>query len=103
MNKEIDNLVKLVSCLPGLGPKSARRIVLYLIKHQEGQMLSLIDNMQKVYTKITKCWIEAFTSSVGLQWWIKIPSGVFADIPSSSGVMATKKYLTLKKQQTFLT
>ena len=30
--KEIEDLVKIVSKLPGLGPKSAKRIVLKLVK-----------------------------------------------------------------------
>ena len=32
---EIEELVRLISKLPGLGPKSAKRIVLKLIKHRE--------------------------------------------------------------------
>ena len=35
---EIDELVKLISKLPGLGPKSAKRIVLKLIKNREELM-----------------------------------------------------------------
>ena len=33
--KEIEDLVKIVSKLPGLGPKSAKRIVLKLINNRE--------------------------------------------------------------------
>ena len=33
--KEIEDLIKIVSKLPGLGPKSARRIVLKLINNRE--------------------------------------------------------------------
>ncbi len=32
---EIDELIKLISRLPGLGPKSAKRIVLKLINNRE--------------------------------------------------------------------
>ena len=32
---EIDNLIKLISKLPGLGPKSAKRIVLKLINNKD--------------------------------------------------------------------
>ena len=32
---EIENLVKLISKLPGLGPKSAKRIVLKLINNRD--------------------------------------------------------------------
>ena len=33
--KEIEDLIKLISRLPGLGPKSAKRIVLKLINNRE--------------------------------------------------------------------
>ena len=33
--KEIEDLIKIISKLPGLGPKSARRIVLKLINNRE--------------------------------------------------------------------
>ena len=33
--KEIEDLIKIISRLPGLGPKSAKRIVLKLIKNRE--------------------------------------------------------------------
>ena len=36
--KEIDDLIKIISKLPGLGPKSAKRIVLKLIKNREELM-----------------------------------------------------------------
>ena len=33
--KEIEDLIKIISKLPGLGPKSAKRIVLKLINNKE--------------------------------------------------------------------
>ena len=35
-NQEIDELIKQFSKLPGLGPKSAKRIILKLITNKEG-------------------------------------------------------------------
>ena len=35
---ELDNLIKLISKLPGLGPKSAKRIILRLINNREELM-----------------------------------------------------------------
>ena len=32
---EIDNLIKLISKLPGLGPKSAKRIILKMINNRK--------------------------------------------------------------------
>ena len=33
----LENLINLISRLPGLGPKSARRIALYLLKNKDQQ------------------------------------------------------------------
>ena len=41
---EIDDLIKLISKLPGLGPKSAKRIVLKLINNR--------DELSKTFSKI---------------------------------------------------
>ena len=38
-SEEIKNLIKLMSKIPGLGPRSARRSVLSLIKNPEKLML----------------------------------------------------------------
>ena len=45
---EIEKLVKLVSKLPSLGTRSARRIVLQLIKKKEALFLPLIEAMTEV-------------------------------------------------------
>jgi recombination protein RecR len=37
---EIDRLIELLARLPGLGPRSARRAVLHLIKKREALLLS---------------------------------------------------------------
>ena len=41
--KEIDDLIKLVSKLPGLGPKSAKRVVLKLINNREELIKPLVN------------------------------------------------------------
>ena len=46
--KEIENLIKLISKLPGLGPKSAKRIVLKLINNRE-ELIKPLANTQKAY------------------------------------------------------
>ena len=40
-SQEIKNLIKLMAKIPGLGPRSARRSVLNLIKNPEKLMLPL--------------------------------------------------------------
>ena len=53
--KEIDDLIKIVSKLPGLGPKSAKRIVLKLINNREELIKPLTNTLAKVYKNIVRC------------------------------------------------
>ena len=48
---EIENLIKLISKLPGLGPKSAKRIVLKLINNKDELVKPMAKHLQK-FTKI---------------------------------------------------
>lgn len=51
----IENLIKAVAKLPALGTRSARRIVLQLIKKKDSQMLPLIQALQNVADNIRVC------------------------------------------------
>ena len=53
--QDIETLIKLISKLPSLGTRSARRIVLQLIKKKETIMLPLIDAMHNVSENIKTC------------------------------------------------
>jgi len=53
--KEIDDLIKIISKLPGLGPKSAKRIVLRLIKNREELIKPLAKTLAQVYKNIVRC------------------------------------------------
>ena len=53
--KEIDDLVKLIGKLPGLGPKSAKRIVLRLINNREELIKPLAKTLAQVYKNVTRC------------------------------------------------
>ena len=53
--KEIEDLVKIISKLPGLGPKSARRIVLKLIKNREELIRPLATTLALVYKNVVRC------------------------------------------------
>ncbi len=53
--KEIEDLIKIVSKLPGLGPKSAKRIVLKLINNREELIKPLTNTLAKVYKNIVRC------------------------------------------------
>ena len=52
---EIENLIKLVSKLPGLGPKSAKRIVLKLINNNEKLAKPMAKALSEVRKNITRC------------------------------------------------
>ncbi|MCZ4281586.1 recombination mediator RecR [Kiloniella laminariae] len=54
---EIDRLAQLLSRLPGLGPRSARRVVLHLMKKRESLMLPLAKAMMEAASSITNCTI----------------------------------------------
>ena len=52
---EIEELVKIISKLPGLGPKSARRIILKLINNKEKIHKPLINSLADVFKNIQRC------------------------------------------------
>ncbi len=52
---EIDDLVKLISKLPGLGPKSAKRIALKLINNRDEIMRPMANSLVQVYKNVTRC------------------------------------------------
>ncbi len=53
--QDIEKLIKLVAKLPSLGTRSARRIVLQMLKKKETLMLPLIEAMSQVAEKIKTC------------------------------------------------
>ena len=52
---EIDELVKFIARLPGLGPKSAKRIVLKLINNRDELMKPMANALVQVYKNISRC------------------------------------------------
>ena len=52
---EIEELIKLISKLPGLGPKSARRIILKLINNRQELMKPMINSLSNVFKNISRC------------------------------------------------
>ena len=51
----IEDLVKIISKLPGLGPKSAKRIVLKLINNREELIKPLANTLIQVYKNVVRC------------------------------------------------
>ena len=55
ISSEIDYLVRLMSKLPGLGIRSARRIVLHLLNNKEKEMLVLSNEIKQVAELVQFC------------------------------------------------
>ena len=53
--KEIEELIKAISKFPGLGPKSAKRIILKLINNKDEIMKPTINAMANVYKNVSRC------------------------------------------------
>jgi recombination protein RecR len=51
----LEQLVTIFSKLPGLGPRSARRIVLHLIKYRTSLMMPLANSVKEVSESIQEC------------------------------------------------
>lgn len=54
-NKDIDILIQLMAKLPGLGPRSARRAVLHLIKKRDILLSPLADSLFNVAQSVREC------------------------------------------------
>ena len=53
--KEIEELIKIITKLPGLGPKSAKRIVLKLTTNREELAKPLVNTLAQVYKNVICC------------------------------------------------
>ena len=52
---EIENLIKLISKLPGLGPKSAKRMILKMINNRQELLKPLAQNLSDVFKNVIRC------------------------------------------------
>ncbi len=52
---EINKLIKLISKLPGLGPKSAKRIILKLINNRQELLKPLSETLNETFKNVTRC------------------------------------------------
>ena len=52
---EIEDLIRLISKLPGLGPKSAKRIVLKLINNKDELVKPMANTLAQVYKNVSRC------------------------------------------------
>ncbi|MFM5948617.1 MAG: recombination mediator RecR [Novosphingobium sp.] len=54
-SSEIEALTQALSRLPGLGPRSARRAVLWLIKRRETSLVALLEALEAVRAGLVEC------------------------------------------------
>lgn len=54
-HNDIDELIRLFSKLPGLGPRSARRVVLHLVRQKENLMSPLATTLARAMDSIRTC------------------------------------------------
>ncbi|MFA7595606.1 MAG: recombination mediator RecR [Novosphingobium sp.] len=54
-SQEIENLAAALARLPGLGPRSARRAVLWLVKRRETSLAQLLDALSAMREKLVEC------------------------------------------------
>ena len=64
--QEIENLIKLISKLPGLGSKSAKRIVLKLINNRDELMKPMANTLAQVYKNVVRCKICGNLKNINL-------------------------------------
>ncbi len=64
---EIEDLVKMISKLPGLGPKSAKRIVLKLINNKDELIKPMAKALADVYKNITRCNICGTLKTISIE------------------------------------
>ena len=54
-SQEIETLASALARLPGLGPRSARRAVLWLVKRRETALVALLDALETVRESLVEC------------------------------------------------
>jgi recombination protein RecR len=51
----LDSLIQTLAKIPGLGPRSARRVALHLIQHKETKLKNLLEGLKDTYHHIQPC------------------------------------------------
>ena len=77
---EIEQLIQLLARLPGLGPRSARRAVLHLIKKKESLMLPLSAALERAVAAVRVCETCGNVDT-------RSPCGICADLRRDSGIL----------------
>ena len=74
---ELLRLIELMARLPGFGPRSARRAVLFLLKRKDQILLPLADALREAGEKIDRCEIRGNFDTVQPDLWALERGGAF--------------------------
>ena len=55
IGRELEDLIALLAKLPGLGPRSGRRLALHLLKNRQKLLLPFIASLTSVHQKVVEC------------------------------------------------
>lgn len=77
---DIEQLIQLLARLPGLGPRSARRAALYMLKRRDAVMLPLADGLKRAAERILACSTCGNFDTVD-------PCAICADVKRDGGVI----------------
>jgi recombination protein RecR len=77
---EIEQLIQLLARLPGLGPRSARRAVLHLIKKKDALMVPLSAALDRAVAAVTVCEVCGNVDT-------KSPCHISTDVRRDSGIL----------------
>tara|TARA_B100000989_G_C19485672_1_gene447325 strand:- start:62 stop:664 length:603 start_codon:yes stop_codon:yes gene_type:complete len=55
MSSSLDEITKIISKLPGLGPRSAKRLIFFLIKNKETLIPELSNHLLKIKNELLNC------------------------------------------------
>ena len=77
---EIEQLIQLLARLPGLGPRSARRAVLHLIKKKDALMVPLSAALERAVAAVTVCEVCGNVDT-------KSPCHICTDVRRDSGIL----------------
>lgn len=68
----VEQLIRQIARLPGLGPRSARRIVLYLLQRRESVLYPLVAALRTLESSVQQC-------SICRNWDVSDPCGICSD------------------------
>ena len=84
---EIEELIKLISKLPGLGPKSAKRIVLKLINNRDELVKPMASTLAQVYKNVTR-WVKTELTKCNLG----LSDKIFTSYPQSCPMIHSNNF-----------